>query len=130
MKRRLRHRYEVLRQFACRGGGFPSRLNAYVSYDESKGPHGQGNTRRARTAPHAPSGHRYKVIPDRQCGTATIRGSRYPNPTWTCEMGIDAILQSERLDRVLLASGDGDIVRVSTPCRAGDAGLRSWPSTT
>src|SRR6266511_3057700 len=32
-------RYDVLREFACRGGAEPIRLNAYVSYDEQRAEH-------------------------------------------------------------------------------------------
>ena len=29
-------KFDILRDFACRGGGDPVRLNAYVAYDEER----------------------------------------------------------------------------------------------
>jgi len=105
-------RYEVLRQFACRGGGYPVRLNAYVSFDDA----------RARTDREYKEGQNrfhtalrdigYKVILKTVKWYSDDSGSRYAKSNVDLEMGVDALLQSERLDRVLLASGDGDVVRV------------------
>src|SRR5713226_4373181 len=60
-------RYEVLREFACRGNAEPVRLNAYVTIDADRA---------------------------------------------DLDLAVDALLQSENIDRVLLATGDGDFVQV------------------
>ncbi len=105
-------RYEVLRAFACRGGAEPIRLNTYVSFDPE----------RARYDYEYKDGqHRfhsvlrdmgYKVIEKNVKWFTDDRGTRFGKANVDLDLAIDALLQSESLDRVLLATGDGDFVQV------------------
>lgn len=105
-------RYEVLREFACRNGARPVRLNAYVSYDEQ----------RARTDFDYRDGQRRFHSALRDMGFKVIRkimkwytddtGARFGKANVDLDMAVDVLLQSDKLDKVLLATGDGDFVRV------------------
>jgi uncharacterized LabA/DUF88 family protein len=105
-------RYEVLREFACRNGARPVRLNAYVSYDET----------RAKTDIDYRDGQRRFHSALRDMGFKVIRklmkwytddtGARFGKANVDLDMAVDVLQQSNKLDRVLLATGDGDFTRV------------------
>lgn len=105
-------RYEVLRDFAARDSGELVRLNAYVTYD----------ARRAAIDPVFKRGQDgfhsalrdfgYKVIVKQVKWLIDDSGQEYGKANADLDMAVDALLQSENLDRVLLATGDGDFVQV------------------
>lgn len=104
--------YDVLREFACRGEAVPVRLNAYVVYDMD----------RARDDPDYRAGQYgfhdvireqgYKVIVKNVKWYADEMGGRIGKANADMEMAVDALLQSQNMDRVLLATGDGDFIQV------------------
>lgn len=105
-------RYEVLREFACRNGARPVRLNAYVSFDEQ----------RANTDTDYRDGQRRFHSALRDMGFKVIRkitkwytddtGARFGKANVDLDLAVDVLLQSDKLDKVLLATGDGDFTRV------------------
>ena len=105
-------RYDVLREFACRGGAEPVRLNAYVSYDAD----------RAETDPLYRDNQYgfydvlrdfgYKVIQKNVKWYTDENGNRFGKANADLDLAVDALLQSENIGRVLLATGDGDFVQV------------------
>lgn len=105
-------RFDVLREFACRDGADAVRLNAYASFDEE----------RARTDPAYRDGQRsffdslrdfgYKVITKTVKWYTDDKGNRYGKSNADLDMGVDIILQSQSLDRIVIGSGDGDFARV------------------
>ena len=105
-------RYEVLREFACRGNAEPVRLNAYVSLDAD----------RAETdTPYREAQYGfysllrdfgYKVIQKNVKWYTDESGNRFGKANADLDLAVDALLQSESVDRVLLATGDGDFVQV------------------
>ena len=107
-----RMRYDVLRRFACRGGEEAQRLNAYASYDEEA----------ARVNPKYRDGRRgyfsvlrdlgFKVIEKRVRWYTDDEGNRYGKANADLDMAVDILLESEKLDKVLLVTGDGDFVQV------------------
>jgi len=105
-------RYDVLRQFACRDGAQALRMNAYVTFDPE---------RAAADALYREGTGRfhgslrdmgYKVIVKPVKWYTDAEGNRYGKANADMDLAVDALLQSENLDRVLLVSGDGDFVRV------------------
>lgn len=107
-----RMRYDVLREFACRDGHDPLRLNAYVVYDEQRG-QTDGEYRVKAQAFHSSLRDiGYKVILKEVRWYVDSTGNRYGKADADLDMGVDALLQSRNLDRVVLVTGDGDFVRV------------------
>lgn len=105
-------RYDVLREFACRGNGEPVRLNAYVSFDPD----------RARFDANYKDGQYrfysslrdfgYKVIQKNVKWYVDEKGNRVGKANADLDLAVDALLQSANIDRVLLVTGDGDFVQV------------------
>ncbi len=123
-----RMQYDVLREFACRGFSEPVRLNAYVTYDVDRA--GRDPTYREGTeAFHSKlRDYGYKVIVKEVRWYRDDSGNRFGKADADLDLAVDALLQSEKLDRVLIASGDGDFVNVvralqNRGCRVEIVGL-------
>lgn len=105
-------RFDVLREFACRDNAEPMRLNAYVSYDadraETDVTYRQGQERFFSLLRDIG----YKVIQKTVKWYTDENGNRYGKANADLDLAVDALLQSENLDRVLLATGDSDFVQV------------------
>jgi uncharacterized LabA/DUF88 family protein len=104
--------YNILREFACRGESTPIRLNAYVAHDAE----------RAREDPAYRDGQRgfhdvlreqgFKVIVKNVKWYSDERGGRIGKSNADMDLAVDALQQSQNMDRVVLATGDGDFVEV------------------
>ena len=107
-------RYDVLREFACRDGSEPIRLNAYVTYDPERERGDPTGIYRARQAGFHSRlrDFGYKVIQKNYKWYVNEDGQRIAKANTDLDMAVDALLQSENIDRVLMATGDGDFVRV------------------
>ena len=105
-------RFDMLREFACRENGEPVRLNAYVAYDEDRAKTDRDYKERTLNFYSALRDFGYKVIEKVVTWYVDEGGSRYGKANADLDMAVDALLQSENLDRVLLATGDGDFVQV------------------
>jgi len=123
-----RMQYDVLREFACRDDAEPVRLNAYVTYDVDRA--GRDNAYRdGATAFHSKlRDYGYKVIVKEVKWFTEEGGQRMGKANADLDLAVDALLQSEKLDRVLIASGDGDFVQVvralqNRGCRVEIVGL-------
>lgn len=104
--------YDTLREFACRGGGDPIRLNTYVTYDAERA-HNDDLYRAGQDRFHAVlREYGYKVIRKELRWFFDEDGRRYGKANADLHMAVDALQQSDRLDRVLLVTGDGDFVQV------------------
>jgi uncharacterized LabA/DUF88 family protein len=107
-----RMRYDVLRDFACRDDAEAVRLNAYVSYDTSRADTDY-DYRMKQTGFHsALRDLGYKVVVKRVKWYQDDTGRAIAKANADLELAVDALLQSENLDRVLIATGDGDFVQV------------------
>jgi uncharacterized LabA/DUF88 family protein len=104
--------YDILREFACRDGAEPIRLNAYVSFDVErarddlayrKGINGYFSVLRE---------YGFKVIQKNVKWYEDEKGTRYGKANADLDMAVDALLQSQNLDRVIMITGDGDFVQV------------------
>lgn len=104
--------YDTLREFATRDFAEPMRLNAYVAYDFERGEEDRDYRNRSRDFQLRLRDFGYKVIEKQVRWYQDERGNRYGKANADLDMAIDALLQSENLDRVLLATGDGDFTRV------------------
>ena len=105
-------RYDVLRDFACRGGAEPVRLNAYVSYDADRASSDGGYKEGQQGFYSLLRDFGYKVIEKVVKWYTDEQGNRFGKANADLDLAVDALLQSESIDRVLLATGDGDFVQV------------------
>lgn len=104
--------YEVLREFACRDGGEAVRLNAYVSFDADKARRETYYRNRTNSFYSVLRDFGYKVIQKEVKWFTDEDGNRVAKANADLDLAVDALLQSENLDRVLLVTGDGDFVQV------------------
>lgn len=104
--------YDVLREFACRGGGDPVRMNAYVRFDDERAKSGDPTYERVLEFHSRLRDSGFKVIEKPIRWYRDQSGERYGKANADLDMAVDMLLQSERLDRVVLISGDGDFVKV------------------
>lgn len=123
-----RLQYDVLREFACRDGAEPVRLNAYVTFDTDRAKRDPVYREGATNFHSKLRDYGYKVIVKEIRWFSDIDGNRFGKTNADLELALDVLLQSEKLDRVLIASGDGDFVNVvravqNRGCRVEVVGL-------
>jgi len=104
--------YEVLREFACRDSAEAVRLNAYVSFDADKARREVYYNNRTNSFYSVLRDFGYKVIQKEVKWFTDEDGNRVAKANADLDLAVDALLQSENLDRVLLVTGDGDFVQV------------------
>ena len=107
-----RMQYDVLREFACRDYAEPVRLNCYVTYDVERAKRDTSYRDGALSFHSKLRDYGYKVIVKEIRWYRDEAGNRYGKANADLDLAVDALLQSEKLDRVLIASGDGDFVQV------------------
>ncbi|MCS7060719.1 MAG: NYN domain-containing protein [Anaerolineae bacterium] len=105
-------RYDVLRDFACRGGAEPVRLNAYVTYDAERAASDEAYREGQHGFYSLLRDFGYKVIEKPVKWYTDDQGVRFGKANADLDLAVDALLQSESIDRILLATGDGDFVQV------------------
>ncbi len=105
-------RFDILREFACRENGEALRLNAYVAYDEDRAKTDHDYRDRTFNFHSTLRDFGYKVIEKTVAWYVDETGNRFGKANADLDMAVDAILQSENLDKVLLATGDGDFIQV------------------
>lgn len=104
--------YDVLREFASRDQAEAMRLNAYVSYDAEKARRDSYYRNRTNSFYSVLRDFGYKVIQKEVKWFTDEDGNRVAKANADLDLAVDALLQSENLDRVLLVTGDGDFVQV------------------
>jgi len=122
--------YSLLRAFACRDGADLLRANAYLAYDRERASRDE-TYRVGNEQYHASLREQgYKVIIKDVKWYQDENGKRVPKANADLDLAVDSLMQAANLDRVLLATGDGDFVRVvsalqSRGCRVEVVGLDS-----
>jgi len=114
--------YDALREFACRDYSEPVRMNAYVSYDRDRADWDENYRKGTQNFYSALRDMGYKVIVKEIQWFQDESGNRYGKANADLDLAVDVLLQSANLDRILLASGDGDFVQVVRALQ--DKGLR------
>ncbi len=120
--------YDVLRLFACRDGGEAVRLNAYVTYDATRARRDITYQTKTKNFYSALRDLGYKVMVKEVRWYEDESGNRFGKANADLDLAVDALLQSEKLDRVMIVSGDGDFTRVvqalqNKGCRVEVVGL-------
>lgn len=107
-----RMRYDILRDFACRGQAEPIRLNAYVSHDRDRAETDPEYRRGASEFHSLLRDYGYKVIIKTVKWYVDEFGKRFGKANADLDLAVDVLMQSANLDRVVIASGDGDFLQV------------------
>ncbi|MBI1910397.1 MAG: NYN domain-containing protein [Deltaproteobacteria bacterium] len=105
-------RFDILRDFACRDNGEPIRLNAYVAYDEERAKTDHDYRERTFNFHSTLRDYGFKVIEKTVSWYIDEAGNRFGKANADLDMAVDALLQSENLEKVLMATGDGDFIQV------------------
>ena len=106
-------RYDVLREFACRDGSDALRLNSYTSFDRDRAQTDEDYRRNVQSFQAALRDFGYKVIVKHVKWYVNEDGKRIGKANSDLDMAVDVLLEARNIDRVLLATGDGDFVKVA-----------------
>jgi uncharacterized LabA/DUF88 family protein len=123
-------RYDVLRRFAAREGGSLQRLNTYQAVDEERAKEDLEYRKKSRSYQQMVRDFGWKIFvkPVRrytdEAGNVTTKANA------DLDMAVEAMLQADKLDQVLLVTGDGDFIQVVTAlqnmgCRVELIGFRN-----
>jgi len=104
--------FDILREFACHDNGEVVRLNAYVAYDAERAQVDQDYAEGQLSFHSSLRDFGYKVIQKNVRRFIDPEGNTVTKANSDLDMAVDMLLQSEKLDRVLMLTGDGDFVQV------------------
>jgi uncharacterized LabA/DUF88 family protein len=104
--------FDVLRKYACHDGAEAVRLNAYVAFDEQRATEDPVYRGRTLGFHSTVRDFGYKVIEKRVKRYVDEQGNVLTKSNSDLDMAVDALLQSDKLDRVVLCTGDGDFIQV------------------
>ncbi|MCG7962077.1 MAG: NYN domain-containing protein, partial [Candidatus Thiodiazotropha taylori] len=123
-------RYDILRMFAGRYGGSLVRLNTYIAFDQERAKEDPEYKRRALTYQQMVREYGWKVIVKNVRRYTDDEGNVTTKANADLDMAVDAMLQAEKLDLLLMVTGDGDFLQVVTAlqdrgCRVELLGFRN-----
>jgi uncharacterized LabA/DUF88 family protein len=107
-------RYDVLRRFAARDGGKLLRLNTYITYDQERAREDSEYAERSRSFQQMVREFGWKITPKIVRRYVDEEGNVTTKANADLDMAVDAMLQSDNLDQILLVTGDGDFLQVVT----------------
>lgn len=106
-------RYDILRKFACRGGGVASRLNVYLCYDEERLKTDTDYRKKTMRFCEVLRDFEYKVTEKPvQTYTNHETGEKITKSTIDMDMAVDMLTQSEHLDKIVLLTSNGSYCSV------------------
>lgn len=105
-------RYDVLRRFAAREGGTLLRLNTYIAFDKERADTDQEYAKKSYTYQQMVRDFGWKIIVKHVRKYKDEEGNVTTKANADLDLAVDAMLQSEHLDHVLLVTGDGDFLQV------------------
>lgn len=123
-------RYDILRMFAGRYGGSLVRLNTYIAFDQERAKEDPEYKRRALTYQQMVREYGWKVIVKNVRRYTDDEGNVTTKANADLDTAVDAMLQAEKLDLLLMVTGDGDFLQVVTAlqdrgCRVELLGFRN-----
>ncbi len=107
-------RYDVLRRFAARDKGTLLRLNTYLAYDQERARKNPEYAKKSRTYQQMVRDYGWKIIVKNVRRYTDDEGNITTKANADLDLAVDAMLQVENLDLVLLVTGDGDFLQVVT----------------
>ena len=105
-------RYDILRRFAVRNGGDLLRLNTYMAFDRERAEQDLEYARKTQGYQQMLRDYGWKVIAKEVRRYTDEEGNITTKANADLDMAVDAMLQAENLDLVLMVTGDGDFVQV------------------
>jgi uncharacterized LabA/DUF88 family protein len=105
-------RYDVLRRFAGRENGILQRLNTYIAYDEERAREDFEYKKKSKTYQQMVRDFGWKVTTKIVRRYTDEAGNVSTKANADLDMAVDAMLQSEKLDLVIMVTGDGDFLQV------------------
>lgn len=123
-------RYDVLRQFAAREGAILQRLNTYLAFDIERAREDQEYAKKSRAYQQMVRDFGWKITVKIVRRYVDENGNVTTKANADLDMAVDAMLQANKLDQVLLVTGDGDFVQVvnalqNTGCRVELIGFKN-----
>lgn len=115
-------RYDILRRFAARYGGSLLRLNTYLAFDKERAREDSDYAKRAYSYQQMVRDFGWKIIVKEVRRYTDEEGNVTTKANADLDMAVDAMIQSEKLDLILLVTGDGDFLQVVTALQ--DRGCR------
>ena len=105
-------RYDVLRRFAGRENGILQRLNTYIAYDEERAREDFEYKKKSKTYQQMVRDFGWKVTTKIVRRYTDEAGNVSTKANADLDMAVDAMLQAEKLDLVIMVTGDGDFLQV------------------
>lgn len=105
-------RYDVLKGLVAAQGVTIVRANAYLAIDKSKEHHDPDARQRGEEYRNALRRNGFHVILKEVFRYKDAEGNVVEKANADVDLAVDALLQSENLDYILLGTGDGDFIRL------------------
>lgn len=105
-------RYEALRELACRANGYAQRLNVYIAFDLQRAERSSEYAAKAQGYQSALRDQGFRVSVKHVKHFTDDEGNAVAKSNADLDMAVDVLMESERLDTVVLVTGDGDFVQV------------------
>jgi len=123
-------RYDILRRFAGRYDGNLLRLNTYIAFDKERAREDSDYAKRGYSYQQMVRDFGWKIIVKEVRRYTDDEGNVTTKANADLDLAVDAMIQSEKLDLVLLVTGDGDFLQVVTAlqdrgCRVELLGFRN-----
>ncbi|MCB1759799.1 MAG: NYN domain-containing protein [Gammaproteobacteria bacterium] len=105
-------KYDVLRRFAARDQGTLLRLNTYLAFDQERAREDQEYAKKSSSYQQIVRDFGWKIIVKKVRRYTDDEGNITTKANADLDLAVDAMLQAENLDLVLLVTGDGDFLQV------------------
>jgi uncharacterized LabA/DUF88 family protein len=107
-------RYDVLRRFASRENGILQRLNTYIAFDVERAREDAEYAKKSRIYQQMVRDFGWKITVKHVRRYTDEAGNVTTKANADLDMAVDAMLQADKLDQVILVTGDGDFLQVVT----------------
>jgi len=107
-------RYDILRRFAARDGGTLLRLNTYLAFDQERAKEDYEYAKKSYIYQQMVRDYGWKIIVKPVRHFTDEEGNVTTKANADLDLAVDAMLQAENLDSILLVTGDGDFLQVVT----------------
>lgn len=105
-------RYDILRRFAARDGGLPTRLNTYMAFDPERAREDSEYAKKSFSYQQMVRDFGWRISVKNVRRFTDEEGNVTTKANADLDLAVDAMLQADRLDQILLVSGDGDFLQV------------------